>query len=325
MSLVTVPQANPNDEITAESVNAGSNAIAAVVNGQLDDTNIASVSGTKVAAGTVPASALDTAANPETRFSETGIDFVASGIVWSGNSYGSTLLASMTAGVVYISGKRLTVSAVTSRAFTASKDTYVDVDNTGTISYTEVTNNAASPTLAANSLRVAIIVTGASSIASAGSVNQGEVGKVLPIASSSAYSVVDSLGNLICNRNPAYATIGYRQIVANFTSTTVSSDVDVAPLVTTVKVPSARNKVKITLTLGTYANGNTTFIVKIKEGSTVLQTLDGATLYSGSVTVFTDATAGSHTYKAAIIQTGAGTMTVRGAATSPSTFQVELA
>jgi hypothetical protein len=53
MSLVTVPQTNPNDELTAVLINQGPNALAAVVNGQIDDTNVSSISGSKVADGTV--------------------------------------------------------------------------------------------------------------------------------------------------------------------------------------------------------------------------------------------------------------------------------
>lgn len=53
MGLVTLTPVNPNDEITAASVNSQPAAIAAVVNGQIDDTNISSVSGSKIANGTV--------------------------------------------------------------------------------------------------------------------------------------------------------------------------------------------------------------------------------------------------------------------------------
>jgi len=115
-------------------------------------------------------------------------DYVASGLVWSGDAYGSTRNASMTSGVVVINGNPITVASVTARSFTASRDTYIDVldagDGTGTVVYTEVTNNAASPALAANSIRIGIIVTGASNIANVGSVNQGQEDKLLPITSS---------------------------------------------------------------------------------------------------------------------------------------------
>jgi hypothetical protein len=59
--------------------------------------------------------------------SEGTFDYVASGLVWSGDAYASTLNGSMTSGVVYISGIRNTVAAVSAHAFTASKDTYIDV------------------------------------------------------------------------------------------------------------------------------------------------------------------------------------------------------
>ena len=140
--------------------------------------------------------------------------FVSGGCVWTGDSYGSSLAASMTAGAVVVGGASGNVAAVTGRAFTASRDTYVDISSTGAITYTEVVNNAASPVLAAGNIRVAIIVTGASSIANAGSVNQGQSGALLPIAASQQYEVTDSLGNLIGNRNPNPGLIGYRQTVA---------------------------------------------------------------------------------------------------------------
>lgn len=174
---------------------------------------------------------------------EGGLPFVSSGLVWSGDAYASTRAASMTAGRIKVNTSFLSISAVTARVFTASKDTYVDVldnlDGTGTLVYTEVSNNAASPALAANSTRIAIIVTGASNIAAAGSVNQGQQDKVLPIASSIAYSVTDSLGNLICPRDPNHQIIGYRQITANVT-TTSTSFANVAGLSAPAIVPDGR-------------------------------------------------------------------------------------
>lgn len=88
-------------------------------------------------------------------------DFVLSGGVWSaltGLNAGMSLLTG------YIDGYRNTVAAVATRAFTLSKDTYIDVlRNTGTnafsLVYTEVANNAAAPALAANSMRIALVVT----------------------------------------------------------------------------------------------------------------------------------------------------------------------
>ena len=161
MSLVVVPQVNPNDEVTALSVNQGPNAIAAVVNGNIDDTNVSTLSGTKITAGTVPVAAFDTASNPETRESETHGDLVASGLVWSTLT---GLNGTMSSGVAYVSGKRLVVASVATYAFTASRDTYVYVDNTGAIQYSPQTNGAAQPATPANNQLIAKVVTNGSTI-----------------------------------------------------------------------------------------------------------------------------------------------------------------
>ena len=132
-------------------------------------------------------------------------DYVVSGGVWSGDAYASTLNASMTALVCYINGQRGTISAVTARAFTASKDTYIDVLNSsGTFSlvYTEVANNAASPSLAASSIRLGVVVSGATNIAAATSINQGQPERTVPTTCNPGKSGTDSLGNVIRNTNP---------------------------------------------------------------------------------------------------------------------------
>jgi hypothetical protein len=163
-------------------------------------------------------------------------DFVASGGVWSGDSYGSTRNASMTALVCYINGQRGTISAVTARSFTASKDTYIDVLNTaGTFSlvYTEVTNNAASPALAANSLRLGIVVTGASNIASVASINQGQPDKTVPTTTNKGKAGLDSLGNRIRPLSPVDNGItftAFTSMGSNSTSYTDGVSITVALL-----------------------------------------------------------------------------------------------
>ena len=177
-------------------------------------------------------------------------DYVISGGVWSGDAYASTRNASMTAMSVYINNRTIAVDAVVSRSFTASRDTYVDLldnlDGTGTLVYTEVTNNNTSPALASNSIRIAIIVTGASNIASVASINQGQEDKVLPIASSIPYTVTDSIGNLICPRDPQRRLLAYRQATSSFNT---SSESDIAPLNLNF-FPVANRKVKITAFIG---------------------------------------------------------------------------
>jgi hypothetical protein len=94
----------------------------------------------------------------ETRFNEVISDHVASGLVVTDDT---GLTADISAGVAYINGIRLDVAADLNHAFTASKDTYVDLGDNGVLDYNEVANNATPPALAANHLRIAMVRTSA--------------------------------------------------------------------------------------------------------------------------------------------------------------------
>lgn len=259
-------------------------------------------------------------------------DYVVSGCVWSGDSYGSTRNASMTSGVVVINGNPITVATVTARAFTASKDTYIDVldngDGTGLLVYTEVTNNAASPALAANSVRIGIIVTGASSIANSGSVNQGQETMLLPIASSIPYTVTDSLGNLICPRDAKRQVLGYRQTTT--AQTGISAVTDSTYLQVPVIVPTGR-KIKLTPNIY-FANGSSALSeMLIREGSsTLISYLDFPANTSNAFSFKTSPltitpSAGSHTYKIAANPAGGSTtLQIYASATNISSLLVEL-
>lgn len=265
-------------------------------------------------------------------------DYVASGCTWSGDSYGSTRNASMTSGVIYINGRRLTVATITARSFTASKDTYIDAsdagDGTATITYSEVLNNAASPSLAANSIRLGIIVTGASNIANVGSVNQGQESKVLPIASSVAYSVVDSLGNMICPRDPLRRVIGGRQNTTSF-STTSGSYVQVTGLSVPVIVPDGR-KLKVTIKARSYYCQVATHyaIVSLWDGTVgsgtqlseaVMMASTGSQEIPLDDVTITTLSAGLHTLNVGFrSNTGGDTSQMSASSVSPLTLVVEL-
>lgn len=274
-----------------------------------------------------------TALNPTTHLDETTFDYVASGCVWSGDAYGSTRVASMTSGVVYIDGQRVPISAVTSRTFTASKDTYIDVSTDGIIDYTEVANNAASPALSANHIRIGIIVTGASNIANVGSVNQGQEDKVLPIASSTPYAVTDSLGNLICCRDPQRKILGFRQILSTVTNTPGSGTyADIAGLSCPVIVPSDR-KIKITVfapfTQSSSAGGQT-HALAARESTTELVSsiVQITTAGYNSVQMIEKVlspSSGSHTYLASHKTSSTGNVQCGATSTSPAFIKVELA
>lgn len=277
-------------------------------------------------------------ASPVTRDADKFFDHVSSGLVLSGDSYGVNRNASMTAGVCYINGRRISLTAVAARSYTASRDTYVDVlDNlngTGTVVYTEVTNNNASPALAANSIRIGIVVTGASTIANVGSVNQGQEGKVLPIASSIPYMTTDSLGNLICSRDPNRKILGYRQIVAGV-STASTTAVAMTGLSMPIKIPTGR-KVKLTLHFGTaYSSGTNRAVSGIWEGTVGSGTLKADAWSPGVNGTFS---AGNNhneaeytpastdlTYNASQYTANAGTASFDAAATNPGFLRAELA
>ena len=161
MVLVSPTQVNPGDEITADSVNIPNNQLANAINGNIDDDNISTISGTKISTGTIPGSAMTDEASPYNRTSETVGNLVVSGLSWT---VVSGLNAAMSSGIAYVSGKRVEPVAIASQAFTASRDTYVYVDNTGTIQYDAQTNGAAMPSTPADYMLIALVVTGGASI-----------------------------------------------------------------------------------------------------------------------------------------------------------------
>lgn len=112
---------------------------------------------------------------------ETEVDFVVTGLSWS---LVSGLNGAMTAGVAYVSNgtsrTRIAISAILSRAFTASKDTYIDIDSSGTLYYTEVANGATSGmTLASNRMRIAKVVTNGSTITGVTQVSTDPLGQII--------------------------------------------------------------------------------------------------------------------------------------------------
>lgn len=167
--MPTIPNPDlPEDNSTADvgDYNPIIIAILAVLNGQIDGDNIApgslpwSVMDTFT--NSIPANAMEDEGNLVKYRNEAVINFVASGIVWSVTT---GLGASMTEGVVYTTaGTRVEVDAVSNHLFTASKDTYIDIAPNGDVAYSEVSNNAAAPAITTGYIRVAMVVTGASTV-----------------------------------------------------------------------------------------------------------------------------------------------------------------
>lgn len=247
---------------------------------------------------------------------------------------GASLTQITTAIVALIDGRRVTIGA-TSKTYTASKDTYVDVLRSGATAsyvYTEVSNNAASPALAANSIRIAIVTTNGTEITNS---NQGQENQVIPIASSVPYSVTDSLGNLIAPRDSMRRVLGYRQRVSTFT-TTNTSPTQITELSCPVIVPTGR-KVKITLKAGSRilnSAASNESLIQIWEGvvgSGTQLSMDrfeqhatageGTSITSQAVRTPTSA---SITYNGSLHTSAAGTVEITAASTSPAFILVEL-
>jgi len=83
----------------------------------------------------------------------------------------TTLASDISDGTAYSQGRRI-VKATTSKTYTASKDTYVDLKGDGTYVFTEVLNAAAAPAIAVDSIRLAKAVTDATAITSVADLRQ---------------------------------------------------------------------------------------------------------------------------------------------------------
>jgi hypothetical protein len=142
--------------IVADQVDLELDSLATVVNSGIDTANIVD--------GAITADKCATNINPETRAAEIFVDGVYSGLILNPASGWANRVASITAGTSYIRGRRVSTSTQTDHTFTASKDTYVDLDKNMNFTYVEAANAGAEPAVTANSLRIMKVVTDASKI-----------------------------------------------------------------------------------------------------------------------------------------------------------------
>lgn len=94
-------------------------------------------------------------------------DHVVSGLL--GVDPGASLTMTIPGGTAYVIGIRVVkagADADLTRTYTASKDTYVDISNTGAITYSEVANGAGAPAVAGSSIRLEKVVTNGTEITS---------------------------------------------------------------------------------------------------------------------------------------------------------------
>lgn len=191
--------------------------------------------------------------------------------------------------VFYLGGRRYSGSSIANKTYTASKDTYVDItggsDGSVSVTYTEVANNAASPSLAANYLRVGIVTTSGAAITN---VNQGDPDATLPTTTDTVpVAVCDTLGNLIYPK-PGQRLLGFRRYPTGAgPSTTSTSSVAMSAglniIVQAANVPANAN-VSATIT-GRAFNSSTgtpdVFICLASAAGTIIANASGVTATIG--------------------------------------------
>lgn len=180
MPIISPTLPNDGETIDAQDVNGPFNAILSVLNGNIDDQNVKPGSlpwsVMDSFSNQIPASAMQDSGNLEKFREDSNISFIPDGLIWSATT---GLAGAMTSGSYYSnSGVLLPVTAIASKTFTASKDTYVSIAQNGAIAYSEVANGAAQPSLPSNSNWLAKVVTSGSAVTSVTDMRQ-----TAPIAS----------------------------------------------------------------------------------------------------------------------------------------------
>ena len=100
--------------------------------------------------------------NPRVRTYEgAACEFVYTGLEVATSASLSTTIS---AGTAYPLGYRINKASSTNKTFTASKDTYVDLDINGDFQYSEVANGGAVPSVASNSIRLSKVVTSGTAV-----------------------------------------------------------------------------------------------------------------------------------------------------------------
>lgn len=100
--------------------------------------------------------------NPRIRTYEgAACEFVYTGLL---PTTSATLSTTISAGTGYPRGYRCNKASATNKTFTASKDTYVDIDQNCDFQYSEVSNGASAPALATNSIRLAKVTTSGTAV-----------------------------------------------------------------------------------------------------------------------------------------------------------------
>lgn len=186
--------------ISLNSISADSNlgtfntnftTVSNVINGNIEGTADAGASVSNIKADSVAEINMYDDANPRVRDGELlniTYDTVSGGVLTQGAIVESgcapatsgTLTSDISACVAYVNGYRVSKGA-TSETYTASRDTYVDLSQSGVYTLSAVANGATQPSVAANSVRIAKVVTDGTTISSVTSLYTTRIaGLVIP-------------------------------------------------------------------------------------------------------------------------------------------------
>jgi len=155
-------------------LNTNTTTITNVINGNIEGSTDGGATVSNIKAASVFDINMGADASPHTRSLEllgNTVDTFSSGTLTQGTfvysgcipATDSDLTSDISACVAYVNGYRISKGA-TSETYTASRDTYVDLSQTGVYTLSAVANGATQPAVAANSARIALVVTSGTAI-----------------------------------------------------------------------------------------------------------------------------------------------------------------
>ena len=151
---VSFDQLSVSDDLSAVKYNSDLNRIYQKVNNNVQADNIAN--------DTLLITDFADESDPSIRTKEgAACQFVYTGLL---PASGASLTQNTSAGTAYPMGFRIVKSSATSKTYTASKWTWVDIDQNGDFQYSEVSIGGATPSVATNSIRLALVSSDATTV-----------------------------------------------------------------------------------------------------------------------------------------------------------------
>lgn len=154
--FIDLPSYLSGNDVQISSLNTTNTTIENEFNGGIEG------GGINIAPGTITSVDLANSISPVKRWDEAFNDFTPSGMLAATDS---DLTSDISAGVSYVNGLRIEKNAE-AHTYTASKDTYAYISQTGSYVFEEVANGASAPSTPANSLLLFKAVTSGTAITS---------------------------------------------------------------------------------------------------------------------------------------------------------------